>query len=174
MKKLLMSLILCLLPSVFFCSCDEEEIVWDCDYLGICLEVSVEDANGNNLLDPSFAGNILDTPISASYNENSNTVKLEAPEEVWYPFFYDWKEPYIDTDAEKPVIMIGILPFGYKGTHWDTVVLNLGDRTYNLKIKSEKTRKSTKKHPPEWKITYYLNDSVIDNPKPEFKIVIDD
>lgn len=78
MKKMLslLAVLLCL------SACDDWGV--ETDYIPIELVVTVCDADGNDLLDSTVVGNLVDgAPITATYKDEEYTCK--GYREVWYP-----------------------------------------------------------------------------------------
>lgn len=73
MKKIFVFAAL-LIAAVTFSSCDEDIIE---DYNPVTLEIFAEDADGNNLFDPSYDKNIIDE-VTVTYN--GEVMKLKRPD----------------------------------------------------------------------------------------------
>lgn len=87
MKKFLLYIIIG--TGALFCGCDKNNhcgAIWDFVNPDICF--IVKNANGDNLMDPSFEGNILDNGIFAEYNGviyelNSSALTRDSGPAMW-------------------------------------------------------------------------------------------
>lgn len=131
--------VLSLLCGFSSCKDDSDVII---DYYPIVLQVWVQDAEGNNLLDPDYPENILDENISIVYKNEISEVVMGRPDDFgptraylphWYgayispaEYLYGDKE-YFSSDNR---IFIGEFDGGKNGEF--NVVLTIGEKSYNL------------------------------------------
>lgn len=106
MKKTIVCLLLCTLGMGMFTACHDEDnpdnIIWD--YAPITLYLHATDAEGNNLLDPDYEGNILGRNISATFGDSTYHIyRREAETRYYLAHFYGL---YLWTDIE-PCLTFG-------------------------------------------------------------------
>lgn len=152
-----------LIPFLFLCvtsfaltSCgDEEDIIFD--YSPITLKVNVHNSNGENLLEKSTPGNILDDKNTFSFNGETSDIYVGWPNEekdvssetrfympMWYgafiaPSFYK----YSYYDKGENAIYIGEFDGAASGTL--NMELNLGEHKYEISVKSKVNGKDVKR-----------------------------
>jgi hypothetical protein len=125
MKKIVM-IAIALIASF---SCSRE---WDFVNPDVCF--FVRNANGDNLLDPAFEGNILENEISVDYKGETYTLNSDtnpstrANMEIWRGLRV---EPYSSLIDETPVLKFGEFrtTSGSGSYHGETFTISWGDGT---------------------------------------------
>ena len=162
MKKLL--LLLCPLTLIFmFSSCDIElggDMIWD--FVNPDIIMTVKDKSGNDLLDPEFEGNILDSGITVDFAGDVYELKTgeNDPEytNVSRATYTDWKGL---RTSFSDYFQTNLMLFGqFKGDgehHKKKFIINWGDGSkdtveFDLYITWNKRHTNPTSH---WKI--YLN-----------------
>lgn len=138
MKKLsLLFFFSFLLHLVIGCQSEESDII--IDYAPVRWNIIVKDADGNNLLDPAFEGNIIDQTYILYKGEKYAAVDKETHKKECDDFFsravgpvFFWS-PWVDYDylTEGKVLGLIIGEWTAESPSWDdeTVYLYLPDNT---------------------------------------------
>lgn len=156
LNKLFYSLFTCLL-SLAFTSCgNDEEPDLIIDYSPITIQVNVRNSNGENLLEPSTQGNILEGNNTFTYDGKTSNIHVGWPKNrerssnmtryympMWYgAFIAPAFSPYSENQKEN-AIYIGEFEGGESGTI--NMELNLGENKYEISVKSKVKGTSVKR-----------------------------
>ena len=139
-ELILLTSVCCMLSS---CNDEQERLI--IDYTPVVLKVDVVNTQGDNLLDESYAGNILDKELTITYKGNTTQISRTAPEALmpqsralmphWYGAFIMSGENYWTVKPVEPAIFIGEFDGGLSGTV--ALTLQLGDKSFDLSYKAK-------------------------------------
>ena len=130
MKKLIFLFCVALMPALVT-GCSDKDSDEQCpdvlrDYVTVSIAVLVVDADGNNLLDPGFEGNILEDDISVK--SGSHTYKLNEKEEEARPTRATMPKWYgLRTIERSGVYYLAIGEYGIGSR--ETLIYDWGDGT---------------------------------------------
>ena len=115
-----------------FVSCDKEVKKYRYENTSGSVLIYVKDANGNNLLDPDFEGNILNTDIYAEYKKEIYSVYN-------HPFYFPrtrvadpphwWGLVYMLPDGSERLHFGDFITTRDREFHGETFTINWGDGT---------------------------------------------
>ena len=169
MKKILIFGAL-LLMLVGFGSCDDEMVIYD--YTPICLKVTVQDKNGNNLLDSLNTNNILGKQMTITINGKTNEISLKTPQDlippsrailpIWYGAFVMSGENYWWNSSIEPSICIGEFDGALNGK--EEVELNIDGEKHVISFKNQVNKSNVKR-------SFYLDGKEVKD-RGNFTIVI--
>lgn len=158
MKRLI--IIISILMPVFLCSCDDDNNRPDGMLMPYQLSLSIQNADGENLLDPAIPGNILDEPITISWREHSDQVALHTSD-LWNSIVRDedarWLTPELVSPMESYNNYIQIGLFRHKDCD-ETITIKFGEQTHELRFVMRENKKN-------WQVDEYLDGELV-NVKP--------
>lgn len=116
-------------------SCSDEDEYYITDVYATILKVQINDADGNNLLDPDFPGNIIGEDISIEYEGETYSVNWESEKEVasryYLPYFFGIRH----TNEYSKDWKVAIGEFDGARNYDITIPLSVNNRIFNIRLK---------------------------------------
>lgn len=144
---LLLTLVASLLS---FTSCEEDDdMIYD--YMPVEVMVHIQDAEGNNLLSPTVAGNLRGKKIVALYEGEEYELNWDSaePSRYYLPFFKGLTFFTVYTESGEPDINKSYLTFGeFDGAQNQDVAITLSiegySRSWEIAVSHRLSKKSQK------------------------------
>ena len=162
MKKMKLITLFCAITALFcFTGCDNNsDVIWDMHPVSYMIQVT--DANGNDLLNPEFSGNLTDQSVTATFRGEEYACRWSnREEEITTRYYMPVFEGLFHVQRFDGNYYLEFGELDGEKDYNDDLILNWGDGTQDvitLKRTVKRKKNDTKR---DVKTTFYLNGSKV-------------